>query len=236
MRARRIERGYSLSQLAGKAGLKAASFVHSVERGLKVPSEGVARGLARALGDDEELYVAWARLRGRGNVAGAMAASGLLRDALRSAVPDPEASGPAVLIQVPVLVEGSDPGPWPGSGARSVEVLRLDPRLLSNAADLIGPFAYRIARAVAGAGEGLRPGDLAIFSRGPAPPSAGICAWHNPDFVGGESASRAGAGAVVVGILPAPESGPRRPTIVGRLAAIIRVSKSEVAVGGARAV
>jgi transcriptional regulator with XRE-family HTH domain len=67
--ARRIRRkremlGWSLEELATKAGLKARSYVHHIESGERVPSEEVAVRLAEALGEDVEVFRAWARVRG----------------------------------------------------------------------------------------------------------------------------------------------------------------------------
>jgi len=47
-------------ELARKAGIS-ASYVSLIEKGQKLPEEGVAARIARALDDDEELYRAWAR-------------------------------------------------------------------------------------------------------------------------------------------------------------------------------
>jgi len=67
--ARRIRRkrellGWSLEELATKAGLKARSYVHHIESGTRVPSEDVAVRIAEALGEDVEVFRAWARVRG----------------------------------------------------------------------------------------------------------------------------------------------------------------------------
>ena len=69
--ARRIRRkrqmlDWSLEELARRAGLKSRSYVHHIENGDRVPSEEVAVRLARALGEDVEVFRAWARVRGGG--------------------------------------------------------------------------------------------------------------------------------------------------------------------------
>lgn len=69
--ARRIRRkrqmlDWSLEELARRAGLKSRSYVHHIESGDRVPSEEVAVRLARALGEDVEVFRAWARVRGGG--------------------------------------------------------------------------------------------------------------------------------------------------------------------------
>ena len=66
MVAHRIERhrkgrGMTLKDLADKVGLDSPSYIWAIEKGKKVPTVDLARKLARALGDDEELFVAWAR-------------------------------------------------------------------------------------------------------------------------------------------------------------------------------
>lgn len=44
--------------------MRAPSFIHYIEKGLKVPNQEIARQLAQVLGDDELLYSAWARMGG----------------------------------------------------------------------------------------------------------------------------------------------------------------------------
>src|SRR5687767_14306856 len=75
IRQRRLQLGLSFAELAKKAGVRSPSYLHYIEKGLKIPSEEVARRLARALDDDEEIYVAWTRVRQRGDVATTMGAS-----------------------------------------------------------------------------------------------------------------------------------------------------------------
>jgi transcriptional regulator with XRE-family HTH domain len=60
MRTRRSQLGLTGAELAQRAGIS-PSYVSLIENGAKVPDEGVAAGLARALDDDEALYRAWAR-------------------------------------------------------------------------------------------------------------------------------------------------------------------------------
>ena len=60
IRRRRAQIGLTGTQLGQRAGIS-ASYVSVIENGAKVPEEGVAAALARALGDDEALYRAWAR-------------------------------------------------------------------------------------------------------------------------------------------------------------------------------
>ena len=60
MRSRRSHLGLTGAQLAERAGIS-PSYVSLIEKGAKVPDEGVAADLARALEDDEGLYRSWAR-------------------------------------------------------------------------------------------------------------------------------------------------------------------------------
>lgn len=60
MRKRRAQLGLTGTEVAQRAGIS-TSYVSLIENGAKVPEEEVAAGLARALGDDEALYRAWAR-------------------------------------------------------------------------------------------------------------------------------------------------------------------------------
>ncbi|HXY40346.1 MAG TPA: helix-turn-helix transcriptional regulator [Vicinamibacteria bacterium] len=60
IRRRRAQIGVTGTELAQRAGIS-TSYVSVIESGAKVPDETVAAALARALGDDEALYRAWAR-------------------------------------------------------------------------------------------------------------------------------------------------------------------------------
>lgn len=79
----RTTRGMTLQDLAEKVGV-APSHVFHVENGDKVPSEDLAVKLARELGDDEDLYRAWARARSRSDFYTAVASAGVLADFLRT--------------------------------------------------------------------------------------------------------------------------------------------------------
>ncbi len=60
---RREELGLAAYELAKRAGIS-PSYLSLIEAGYKVPSERVAIDLARALGDDPELYRAWVETAG----------------------------------------------------------------------------------------------------------------------------------------------------------------------------
>lgn len=59
--------GYELAERAGIS----PSYVSLIEKGLKVPNPEVAIRIARVLGDDEDLYAAWARSARHGDLRGA---------------------------------------------------------------------------------------------------------------------------------------------------------------------
>jgi transcriptional regulator with XRE-family HTH domain len=73
----------TLQDLAEKVGI-APSHVYHVENGDKVPSEDLAVKLARELGDDEDLYRAWARARSRSDFYTAVQSAGVLAQYLRA--------------------------------------------------------------------------------------------------------------------------------------------------------
>src|SRR5436190_18828257 len=73
IRVRRLALGLTLGQLSERAGLRSPSFVFHLERGDKAPSQATAVALARALGDDVDLYRAWAKALNRADLATALA-------------------------------------------------------------------------------------------------------------------------------------------------------------------
>ncbi len=75
IRELRQQRGWSLAELAERAGLRSPSYVFHIENGDKIPRAPVARRLAAALGEDAELYGAWADLRGRADLRTALASA-----------------------------------------------------------------------------------------------------------------------------------------------------------------
>jgi len=154
--------GLSLSALAGRAGVRAPSHIHHIEKGEKVPSEKIAAGIARALGDDEELYRAWARVRQRGDYLVAREAVQVIVQRLEWEAPAAgSVPAPAALIRVPLLDEGSD------TDAREPQkVIRLDPATLPPDLALFRPFAWFVsadgARRVM---PRLEPRDLVVVTR-----------------------------------------------------------------------
>jgi len=192
IRARRLALGLTLGQLSERAGLRSPSFVFHLERGDKAPSEATAVALARALGDDVDLYRAWAKALNRADLATALAAAATLQRLAgevgvgppageprgeESALPTRDRVGATsregsahALLRVPVIAEGADPGDGLLPASDVIETLRLDPRLLPPLDQLRRVFAYRVgehwARRLP---ELLAPGDYALFSRGMDP-------------------------------------------------------------------
>jgi len=68
LRQRRQALGLSLQRLAQLVGIRAASHIHHIENGEKIPSEELALRLGQALGDEPALYRAWVRARQRGDL------------------------------------------------------------------------------------------------------------------------------------------------------------------------
>lgn len=190
IRRRRAQIGLTGTQLGHRAGIS-ASYVSVIENGAKVPEEGVAAALARALGDDEALYRAWARAARLGvhdlallNELAAIARTPALASLVESGEALPAASerhatddelagrlrevafriapAPARVVAVPLFDEGADPAGRRPAG----DQLLLDSRLLAG----IEPqdlFAYEIAAATAGRLRGVvAAGDRLVLSRG----------------------------------------------------------------------
>lgn len=171
LRARRVELGLSLAQASARAGIKAPSFLHHIERGERIPSEEVVVWLAAALQEDDELLRAWVRLRRGAPLDLALAAAHLIERHLaengglneagsNGAQPEPNPGGaqaqangggngaharaeiPPLLLRVPRYEWGVDPVSSKDA-PEPAEILRLDPRALPEEAWL-RPFAYRL--------------------------------------------------------------------------------------------
>jgi transcriptional regulator with XRE-family HTH domain len=191
IRERRTELGLSLAQASTRAGLKAPSFLHHIERGERLPSEQVVTWLAAALQDDEELLRAWVRLRRGAPLDLALAAAKLLERHLASgdlrsltvesthstngatatngdgAAPSPApATVPESLDgRAPMLlrVPRLDWGTDPNSSEPAPETLRFDPQSLPQEA-WVRPFAYRLPAGVQHPAP-LKAEDLVLLTR-----------------------------------------------------------------------
>lgn len=194
----RLAKGLTLRKLAQMAGISSPSYLLHIENGQKVPNEDFAARLAQALGEDAELYRAWARLQSRGSVTRTDLRSQLAAyDKLRAVREDPEVSmllsnmaavktPPAPpRLKIPVLEPGVDL-PEPGSTEDVViDFLRLPADLHWRDAEsaarvirsLYRPFAYRLTAAQARRGPRLVEGYFAVISGN----SAGWHPWEDID-------------------------------------------------------
>ena len=238
--------GITLAELARRAGLKAPSFIHHVETGLRTPSEEVAARIAAALGEDEALFRAWARLRSGARLDVARAAAQTIESRLASAaattatpvsgIPSAgavedslaptEASAPGALLRIPLLAPGADPDPAAPQDP-APEVLRFDARALPPEAWL-KPFAYRLAEAPARCGGRLAAGDLVLLTRNAWPihpdaiyaaRAAGEIALSPLEWRTGTLWLRSAGGGASE---PLPPSGIPPSALAGRVAAVIR--------------
>ena len=144
-----------------------------IERADKAPSEATAVALAWALGDDVELYRAWAKARNRADLATALAAAATLQRlagelgvAQTEGEPHGEESAPPTREIVGAASrEGAAPALLPTADV--IETLRLDPQLLPPLDRLRRVFAYRVGEQGARRlPDLLAPGDYALVSRG----------------------------------------------------------------------
>ena len=189
IRARRTELGLSLAQASTRAGLKAPSFLHHIERGERLPSEQVVTWIAAALQDDEELLRAWVRLRRGAPLDLALAAAKLLERHLASgelrvtvesttngSSHEPEngdGGSPVTMHKSPESPDGPVPlmlrvprfdwGTDPSVSGPAAETLRFDPHSLPQEA-WARPFAYRLPAGTALPAP-LRADDLVLLTR-----------------------------------------------------------------------
>jgi transcriptional regulator with XRE-family HTH domain len=166
IRARRVERGFSLRGLARAAHLQAGSHVLHIENGEKVPSPAVAVRLAEALGDDVALYRAWATARHRGDLATTLAAAAEVERRLEPA------RGGAAPAGVALIAADHDPGDAAEPACAVLDRVVVDPRVLGAADAAVGaPFAVRVTAAMAARCRGaLRAGEVAVVARGQVDP------------------------------------------------------------------
>ncbi len=259
LRARRAELGLSVYQLSERTRFAdspgpalSPSYISLIENGHKVPNEGTAVALARALGEDEKIYRAWVRARKRGDLGAVLASvRTLLEDPdLRSRLPALEAparpsppivSGPGAgvprgapspKILVPRIAEGEDPGDGPRPAGEVLEMLRLDPLAMAAAERLTRPFAYRVSEAgVRRVPELLRSGDVVVVSRqalplGPddvcAVRAAGLVVLGRALWNGRLLLLLPAAGLSDFEVLDCADAGTLERLVLGRVAAVLR--------------
>ena len=61
LRRRRLSLGLTFQTIAARADLRSAAYVFHIENGQRIPTEAVAVRLARAVGESESVFAAWAR-------------------------------------------------------------------------------------------------------------------------------------------------------------------------------
>lgn len=180
IRRRREALGWSLAKLADASGIRSPSYVFHLENGHKAPSVAVARRIAAALAEDEELFRAWALVRGRGDLPSVLGASRVLDEALRLREPGEAAaleSKPAApgtvtpaIVSVAFLPEGADPD---DPAVVAFETLSLDARVLPPLARFGRLFGYRLsAHGARRAPDVLRHGDCVVIGSDDEPPRA----------------------------------------------------------------
>lgn len=204
---RREALGLAAYELAKRAGIS-PSYLSLIEAGYKVPSERVAMDLARALGEDPELYRAWVETAGDHDLDSRVERLERMRrirspDALPSlAAPaagmrewqerrrkgpeaekrnwlsrlthlgmsteSTEARVPDVVL-VPLIEEGTDPGPDAKEARASEETISIDASLLGDDQDRDRLFAYRVSsRSTGNVSDTAAPGDILVFAADPA--------------------------------------------------------------------
>lgn len=189
--------GLAAYELAKRAGIS-ASYLSLIESGQKLPSEKVAVDLARALGEDPDLYRAWVETGGEPDLEARVdrlermrsfrESGGGMRDWQRGRmarrrveledtsppflareVLELRLPGPPEMLRVPLLDEGADPGPGASRAAASRETISIDPGLLDEGADPARLFAYRVsAKSIGNVSDAVSPGDVLVFAADPA--------------------------------------------------------------------
>jgi len=189
LRNRRLLLGLTFQALADRAELKSAAYVFHIENGQRVPTEAVAVRLARALGENERAFAAWARALQRTDLKTVLDATReLLRDAelasfaagtwaptaearterpTRSSkkIDPPIAHASFARLRIPVLEAGDDPGPALRPACRVLRTLSLDARVVPDPETLVRPFAYVLGSETVRRTPELEPGGIAIFTR-----------------------------------------------------------------------
>jgi hypothetical protein len=201
-----------------------APHLYNIETGRKLPSEALAARIARALGENPDVFRAWIRAAARSDwrttreatlfVDGFMRGGGADRGPslrLRRFEPAERERSPSVALRavepirkgptrilVPILAPGGEPG------SSSRVTLRLDPSEFDGIVSLERPFAYPLGPGLHPRASALPEAGHAILSRDPGwPPD------HNAIY-----AVRAGEGVTLApvlwngtGLLIAPRAG-----------------------------
>ena len=195
LRSRRLSRGLTFQAIADRADLRSGAYVFHIENGQRVPTEAVAVRLARALGEDERAFAAWARALQRTDLRTVFDATReLLEDPelaafaagtwtpraepaerasrSRPVPPTPVAYASFARLRIPVLETGDDPGTALRPECRVLRTLSLDARVLGDPETLVRPFAYVLGFEAVRRVPELEPGGIAIFTRGHGMPDS----------------------------------------------------------------
>lgn len=157
LRLKRSERGWTLRELAKRAGIDSISNLADYEQGRKIPRPERARKLAKALGDQDhgDLYAAWAAAGKRSTNAERQELDELLKQShvqKEFALPGEvtllsrttgaiESTG--TMTMIPVLVAGQDPDAVPGPKVMDRLMIKRD--RLAKVHELDRPFAYELS-------------------------------------------------------------------------------------------
>ncbi len=180
---RREELDLAAYELALKAGIS-PSYLSLIESAQKIPSAKVAQDLARALGEDPDLFLAWVETEGgedldsRGERIDLMRAArsqqargmrewqrNLLSRVTRIGMSAREMKARmSRVVPVPLLEEGTDPHDAAGTG----DTISIDASLLDDDQDRERLFAYRVSsKSAANVIDVVSPGDTLIFAADP---------------------------------------------------------------------
>jgi len=187
----RLMRGIAVHQLAEMIGIS-GSYIYLIESGDKIPDEDIARKLARALEDDERLYLAWVRASKPRKPQEALSADAeyaamvqdgtievkmVASDQISFEPASPPVRSPNMrmsdfsagsdVLRVPIIPIGTDPA------SSKVEVLdyvslQTDVIPAKDRSRIVKPFAYRVTgEAVRRVHRTLQEGDVVVISREP---------------------------------------------------------------------
>ena len=250
LRRRRLSLRLTFRTIAGRAGLRSAAYVFHIETGHRVPTEAVAVRLARAVGENERVFAAWARALERTDLRTVLGATReLLEDPELSAYadgawapiePDAPGSRPLALsratgesiarLRVPVIASGADPGDALRPACPVIRTLSLDARGLVDAETWIRPFAYVLDSEIVRRVPALAVGHIAIFTRhlGPVAPMAvravrlgGRIELARVMWNGRELLVMPAAGESDFAVLPAGNAAALRACIAGTIAQVL---------------
>ncbi len=184
LRRRRLSLGLSFQTIASRAGLRSAAYVFHIENGQRVPTEAVAIRLARAVGESEHVFAAWARALQRTDLRTVLSATReLLEDSELAAyadgtwapheppAPSRGAGDSFARLRIPVIEAGADPGDALRPACPVLRTLSLDSRVLVDAEAWVRPFAYVLDSECVRRVPDLTAGRIAILTRVAGPPS-----------------------------------------------------------------